>query len=171
MSDATHKGGSLLGNPCKTCGSHCWESPGVCLPCSLRTALAEKEDENIELRIELIGAHLLADKVNEAVTRGSIGSRSAIADALLDFRNPPESNPLAAENAALRAEVEEGRKHIQLAILNAPNCGADSPVPRWSIVGYLFGLGSNSAAKLCEEYGLDSTEVIRPTTDQEEGEG
>lgn len=86
----------------------------------LRLAERVRELERRDLRsFDQIGADRLADEVAVLVTRGVLDSRSAVADALLDYREKPRterSDRLAAleeENLALRSRVIEAEESAE----------------------------------------------------------
>lgn len=47
---------------------------------------------------------------------------------------------------------------VQRAVGSAMPTHSHEPIPRWSYVGSLFGLGSASAIALCRRFGLDPDE-------------
>ena len=56
---------------------------------------------------------------------------------------------------------------VQRAVRNAMPIRSPFPLPRWSYVGGVFGLGSTSAHELCRRFGLDPDE--QPLIDEEDG--
>jgi hypothetical protein len=78
----------------------------------LNDRIQELERENTRLQLRLRGADRLADEVAILVQRKVIGSRCPAADALLDFRDPPQSersNELESLRRALADAHRAGR--------------------------------------------------------------
>lgn len=63
-----------------------------------------------------------------------------------------------AKLAAVQGERDEYRTRLRLAIINLRHASSTKfrHSPNWSNAGWLFGLGSTSASKLCELLGLNA---------------
>lgn len=73
--------------------------------------------ENSALKYKTLGADRLADEVAALVTRGVIDSRSPVADALLDYREPPRT-----ERSDRLAKLEKEPARIRQALLAEAKC-------------------------------------------------
>jgi hypothetical protein len=63
---------------------------------------------------------------------------------------------LLKDVAALRQQRDDYRTRLRLAIINLRHASPKfKRHEHWSNAGWLFGLGSTSASKLCEELGID----------------
>ena len=91
-----------------------------------------------------------------------IGSDKAALFKIMDMLD------LLADRAADAREMVRLRELITSAIrwVQNPN---DLPLPRWSVVGSTFGLGSTSATRLCREFGIDPNDELIPIPRDDDG--
>lgn len=77
--------------------------------------------ENLTLKAKLQDAERLADEVAVLVLRHIVGSRSPVADALLDYRNPPRTERVD-RLAEMEREIEKREiEKLQIEKLKADN--------------------------------------------------
>jgi hypothetical protein len=80
-----------------------------------------------------------------------------------DTSEPGE--PMSEGYKPLTAEDLVGR------VVRSAGHGGDHPLPRWSWVGRVFGLGSTSSTRLCERFGVDPEEMLGEYPDDGEPGG